>query len=207
MYQPTPHQASVLTDSDDSLLDHMIASKPYSSRKKNVFGKLLKLLRGHSHDHSQASSPEDIQAEEDIMGRDSSVSSSGVSLASDVQSNTRASSLSSSKPSLEITTRNLSDISSVRPLDLKSPYTQRLKAEKTDAESPHTNTKTGLTSKDVSDYPSQNKLNQEIENQNLDLLKYAEALKNSRVKTPEFQETHVKTSQFLKGRRSASLDH
>ena len=62
MEQSTPCQASVLTDSDDSPHGRMIASKSYSSSKKHVFGKLLKLIRGHS----QLSSQEDIQAEENV---------------------------------------------------------------------------------------------------------------------------------------------
>ncbi|KAK1360220.1 Actin binding protein family [Heracleum sosnowskyi] len=218
MYQSKSNHASVLADSDGSPHDHTIARKPYSSSKKNVFGKLLKLLRGHSHDHSQISSLEDVQAEEDVVGRYSSVSSSGVSPASDVLSYTRASSLSSSRPSLESTSRQLPEISSARTLDLfKEPYTQSLKSEKMDPRSRHTCTKTGLTSGDVVDSPNQSPLNQELEIQNFDLLKYAEALKNSRVETPEFEDSRgeapefqdksVKTSQFLKGSRSASLDH
>lgn len=129
MYKSKTYHASVLADSVDTPHDHTTASKSYSSSKKNVFGKLLKLLRGHSHDHSQISSLEDVQAEEDVVGRDSSVSSSGVSPASDVLSNTRASSLSSSRPSLESTSRQLPEISSAHYLDLlKEPYTQSSKA-------------------------------------------------------------------------------
>lgn len=199
MYQSKSYQASILADSDNSSRDHTIARKSYSSSKKNVFGKLLKLVRGHS----QISSLEDVQAEEDVVGRDSSVSSSGVSPASDVQSNTRASSLSSSRPSFESTSRQLPEISSVRSLDLfKEPYTQSLKPEKADPGSPHTCTKTGLTSEDVVDSPNQNQLNQELEVQNFDLLKYAEALKNSRVGTPEFQNSRGEAPEFQESKVS-----
>ncbi|WOH04078.1 hypothetical protein DCAR_0623484 [Daucus carota subsp. sativus] len=171
MDQSTPCQASVLTDSDDSTHDRMIASK---SSKKHVFGKLLKLIRGHS----QLSSQEDIQTEENVPGRNSSVSSSGVSTPSDFQSYTRASSLSSSKPSLESTSRHTSEISSLPSLDhLKLPYMQRSKAEKTNAGSPVTYTKTGSNSEDVSEAQSQYQLNQELENQKIDLFKYAQVLK------------------------------
>lgn len=200
-------QASCLTDfddSDDSSVDNSLASKTNTSSRRRFFGRLIKLLRGEGHD-SQDSSLEVPASLEDVVGRkstDGSVYNSGVPAGSDGQSNkSRTSSLSSLLESSRLS------------LDLhKSPYFKRLKTEKTDgtsdlegvqknsddaARSSSAYKKIVSFSKDVPASPQENQLDQDLEtDEKSHLLKYAEALTDSRGKTSKFHRRSASYSLY-----------
>lgn len=67
-------RASYLSDSgdlDDSSIDHSSATKNNTSSRRKIFAGLIKLLRGHGHNHSIGSSQELPASVEDVVGQDS----------------------------------------------------------------------------------------------------------------------------------------
>ncbi|MCD7449329.1 hypothetical protein HAX54_051270 [Datura stramonium] len=176
-------QASHLTDSgefDDTSIDNSSAHKTDASNKSKVFGKLMRLVRGKDHHHSQ-SSPEMVHSTGDNAARCSSYSSGYNSdtavidtQATRLQSRARTSSQGSSKQFIDFHSvyqgpgsgkgenRNyltrLRRYSDVGSLDYISERLAESSQEKTN--------------------------NHDLENvQKSELVKYAEVLKGSRSKT------------------------
>lgn len=183
---------SYLSDSgdlDDSSVDHSSATKNNTSGRRKIFAGLIKLLRGHGHNHSISSSQELPASVEDVVGQDSTDFAEynyRVPAGTDGKiSRSRTSSLSSfryslgssSRLSLESTARSTWDFH-------KPPYLQESRIENsTDVGSSSVYENSDFSS-DVASSPLKHQTCQELEKDDKNnLLKYAGALMDTRGKT------------------------
>ncbi|KAK1375972.1 Actin binding protein family [Heracleum sosnowskyi] len=174
---------------DDSSVDHSSATKNNTSSRRKMFAGLMKLLRGHGHNHSTGSSQELPASVEDVVGQhstdfaeynyrvptetDGKISRSRASY----HSSFRDSPGSPSRLSLESTARSTWDY--YKPL-----YLQELRIENStdDVGSSSVYENSGFSS-DVANSPLKHQTCQELEKDDKNnLLKYAGALIDTRGK-------------------------
>ncbi|KAL8113767.1 protein CHUP1, chloroplastic [Apium graveolens] len=174
---------------DDSSVDHSFTTTTKNNRssRRKIFAGLIKLLRGHGHNHSIGSSQELPASVEDVVGHDSTdfvEYNYKVPTETDGKiSRSRTSSLSSfryslggsSRLSLESTSRSTWDCH--RP-----PYLQELRIENSTDVGSSSAYENSVFSSDVS---SSHQTSQELEKDDKNnLLKYAGALMDTQGKTP-----------------------
>ncbi|KAL1829248.1 hypothetical protein ACET3Z_007660 [Daucus carota] len=184
-------RSSYLSDSGDldySSVDHSSATKNNTSSRRKIFAGLIKLLRGHGHNHSIGSSQELPGSVEDVTGLDSTDFAEGnfrVPAGTDGKiSKSRTSSLSSfryslggsSRLSLESTSRSAWD-------HHKPPYLQELRIENSNDTGSSSVYENSVFSSDVASSTPKYQSSEELEKDDKNnLLKYAGALMNTRGK-------------------------
>ncbi|KAJ8557723.1 hypothetical protein K7X08_004489 [Anisodus acutangulus] len=177
-------QQSYLTDSgelDDTSIDNSSAHNTDASNKNKVFVKLMRLVRGKDHHHSQ-SSPEMAHSTDENTARCSSYSSGYNSDTAVID--TRAIRFSSRS-------RTSSQGSSRQFIDFHSVY-QGSRSNKGDSDVGSLDD----ISKRLTDSPQEKSNNHEPDNvQKSELVKYAEVLKGSLSKTP-FRKRSASSSFF-----------
>lgn len=185
-------RASYLTDSgdlDDSSVDHSFASKNNTSGRRKIFAGLIKLLRGHGHNHSIGSSLELPASVDDVVGLDSTDSPEynyRVLTGTDGKSTrSRTSSLSSLRHSLGGSSRLSLESSSRYAWDHhKPPYLPELRIENSADEGSSSAYENSALFSDVASSSPKHQTDQELEkDDNTKLLRYGGALMDTRVKT------------------------
>ncbi|KAA8541728.1 hypothetical protein F0562_022880 [Nyssa sinensis] len=191
-------QASYLTDSgegDESSADNSSANKTNTSSKTKIFSKLRRLLRGKdSHHHSKGSLLETTTLVEDTVGTHSSDSprcSSGISTGIDAGTDGHGDRLRTL--SLGSSSSDLHRLRSVKFEDTKDLKHIR---RNSDEGSPYAY-KSIVSGRSSTTDSQENQLLRDSETiQRSELLKYAEALRDSHGRTPKFSKRTTSYSSF-----------